>query len=319
MKVHAYVRRQILAAAILSASAFSVLAQSLPPDSPLSMVARRGGVELLVGDIDTKLRSIPADLQAGYMTESDRATRMIESILLSKQMAARARADGIDQRADFKAEMAILEAELLSRYLIDEHLANTPVPKVDALAKERYLADPEKFRPAPRIDVSHILITTEGRTEDDAKRLAEEALKRAKAGEDFLELAAEYGGKDAGVPTIQNVDFSRMDPKFALAIGELDKPGDIHGPVRSQFGYHVIRLDAFQEFPLPTFDMVKPQLVAELTRSARDKAKNDFLDSFAKQPVELNDATVRHLKERYLPGGAGDVTKPLMPAAASGK
>jgi peptidyl-prolyl cis-trans isomerase C len=309
---------RLLAAACL-AFAPSLFAQALqPPPLDEHVVARRGGVELTLFDIDVRVRTLPPDLRAGYMTESDRASRMINSTMLSKQLAKFAEEQKIDQRHDFIAELALARTELLSRYALEQHLAEATLPNVETLAQERYLADPAAFRPRPRIDVSHILIATDGREEADAKALADEALARVRAGEDFLELAQHYGGEDAGIPTIQNLDFTRMDPKFSRAVGELKKPGDITGPVRTQFGYHVIRLDVLQEFPIPPYEKIKEPLIKELLAAARDKIKNDFLGSFSKLPTELNDAAVQSLKERYLPGGEADVSQPLKPDPTAG-
>jgi len=318
MRVHQVIGCRLLAAACL-AFAPTLFAQALQPE-PLAenVVARRGGVELTQFDIDVRVRTLPPELRAGYMTESDRASRMIDSTLLSKQLAKFAQEQKLDQRHDFIAELALARTELLSRYAIEQHMANATLPNVESLAYERYLADPSAFRPKPRIDVSHILISTDGKEEAAAKALAEEAYARAMAGEDFIALAQHYGGKDAGIPTIQNLDFTRMDPKFSLAVGELDKPGDITGPVRTQFGYHVIRLDLYQEFPIPPYEDVKEPLMKELLAAARDKIKNDFLGSFSKLPTDLNDAAVQGLKERYLPGGEADVSQPLKPNPAAG-
>jgi peptidyl-prolyl cis-trans isomerase C len=309
--------RLLAIAALFGASGLSAQAL-LPPSLPDNVVARRGGVDLTVTDIDVKVRTIPPEMRAGYMAESDRAIRMIDSLLLSNQLAARAIKEGLDQRPDFKAELELLKTELLSRYLIERHIDGAPLPNVEALSKERYLADPKSFTPSPRIDVSHILVSVEGRDEAAARQLADEALARAKAGEDFLALAEEYGEGKGGVPTVKNVDFSRMDPKFSLAVGELDSPGDITGPVRTQFGYHVIRLDMYQDYPTPPFDKVKDQLVAELSSKAKDKIKNDFLSSFSKLDPQLNDAVIEALRVRYVPGGPGDVRLPLKiePAAS---
>ena len=296
-----------------------VFAQALlPVELPPNVVARRGGVDLTVHDIDVKLRTIPPDLRAGYMTESDRATRMIDATLLSKQLAARARELKLDQRADFNAELDLLRTELLSRYAIEQHMAEAPLPNVDALAYERYLANPDAVKPGPRIDVSQILIATDGKDEAAAKTLALEALAKAKAGADFVELAREYSGDKDANPSIQNVDFTRMDPEFSKAVAELEKPGDIIGPVRSQFGYHVIRLDVYQAFPVPSFEKVKEQLILELQGAAKDKIKNDFLGSFSKLPTELNDATILRLRDRYVKGGEADANLPLKVDAPAG-
>ena len=146
------------------------VAQALPPAaSGDATVARRGGVELTVAEVDVKIRSIPEELRAGYMTESDRAARLIDTMLLTKQLAVRARELGLDSDPEFLADLALVTTELLSRHAIERHVANSPMPNVEGLAYERYLADPAQdghltltfeivyghaFKPARRVPVA---------------------------------------------------------------------------------------------------------------------------------------------------------------------
>lgn len=297
-----------------------VAAQALSPAAlDEATVARRGGVELTVGEVDVKIRSIPEDLRAGYMTEADRAARLIDTMLLTKQLAARAKEQGIESDPEFQADLALVTIELLSRHAIEKHVAGTPLPNVEALAYERYLADPAQITPPPRVDVSHILVPTDGKDEAAARALADAALARAKAGEDFLALAEEYGEGKGGIPTLRNVDFSRMDAHFTRAVEPLREVGTIVGPVRTQFGYHVIRLDMFHVYPTPPFDEVKAKMVATLTAQAKDRAKADLLSSLSQLDVQLNDPVVQHLRTRYLPPGEAEKLDALQAAPQAGE
>lgn len=296
------------------------VAQALAPSlSDDATVARRGGVELSVAEVDVKIRSIPEDLRAGYMTEADRAARLIDTMLLTKQLAARARELGLDSDPEYLADLDLVTTELLSRHAIERHVASAPMPNVEGLAYERYLAEPAQVTPPPRVDVSHILVPTDGKDEASARALAEAAKARALAGEDFLALAAEYGEGKGGVPTIRNIDFSRMDAHFTRAVEPLRTVGEIVGPVRTQFGYHVIRLDMFHVHPTPSFEEVKSKMVASLTAQAKDRAKADLLSSLSQLDVELNDPVVQHLRTRYLPPGEAEKFDAMQAAPLAGE
>ena len=99
----------------------------------------------------------------------------------------------------------------------------------------------------------HILLESE----DEAKK----AQARVKGGEDFAKVAKELS-KDPGSSEGGDLGFftkDRMVKEFADAAFAM-KPGDISVPVKSQFGWHVIRLEERRTKPIPSFDQVKPQI-----------------------------------------------------------
>ena len=99
----------------------------------------------------------------------------------------------------------------------------------------------------------HILVENE----DDAKK----AYDRVKGGEDFAKVAKELS-KDPGSSDGGDLGWftkDRMVKEFADAAFAM-KPGDISQPVKSQFGWHVIKVEERRTKPVPTFDQVKPQI-----------------------------------------------------------
>ncbi len=295
----------------LMATAFAVvvtpslgLAQALlPAPLPDDVVARRGGVDLTLQDVDAKIRTMPPELRSGYLDQSDRAAKLIDSVLLTKQIALRARELGLEQDPEYKLELEQVSREILSRLLIERTVEQAPIPDVAALAEERYIADPKAITPPPRIDVSHVLVETDGMDEEAARKLAEDALARAKAGQSFAELVAAIDNAKVTTEAIQMVDLTRMDPKFARAVNGMKQVGDLAGPVRSRFGYHIIQLDRMDVVPTPPFEKVKDAMIAELEAAAKDKVRRDFLSSYSQQGVELNDEAVKSLRTRYANNG----------------
>jgi len=140
-------------------------------------------------------------------------------------------------------------------------------------AREYYDANKELFRGA---DISHILVDTEEQ--------AKEVLARIKAGEDFAKLARELskcpsgqqGGSLGRVPDMFYV------PGFAAALPGLKTVGQLAGPVRSQFGYHVIRLEGgVEQVPFEAVAEMLEHMLPELEKRAAGKdypsaRKGDF-------------------------------------------
>ncbi len=148
--------------------------------------------------------------------------------------------------------------------------------------KDRYLQDEQR-------QARHILITF-GDDEDAAKALATDLLGRVRAGESFEQLAEEYSedsgtaanGGDLGVLT-----ESALGGELGGAIFSMSE-GDVEGPVKTDFGFHIVRLDRiFERGPL-SLDQVRAELIAELQDQ---KADSLYLELERKLSDALFDAT----------------------------
>jgi peptidyl-prolyl cis-trans isomerase C len=286
----------------------AVLASAATDADASRVVASRGGVELLVADVDAKIRSMPPDLQEGYLTEADRVARLIDSLLLTKQLAHEAERNALDQDPEFRGDLALKRAELLAARQVQHHFAAQADPDIEALAHERYLASPEQYRRPPKISLRHILISTEQQDDEAARALAEEALRRARAGEDFVALVREYDpSPDAAERSfIGDVDVRRLDRGFAAALRELKDPGDITGPAKSRFGYHVIRLEKVEVFDVPPFEQLREEIGKGLMAEARTAAKNRYLSRFSQLETDIDYEVLATLPQRYIGAGQAE-------------
>jgi peptidyl-prolyl cis-trans isomerase D len=154
---------------------------------------------------------------------------------------------------DLAAQVAVTDADLQAYF---------------EQVKDRYM-EPEKRH------ARHILIQG---SDDAARAKAESVYKEASApGADFAELAKKYSG-DAG-SAAQGGDLGWAEkgffvPSFADALFAM-QPGEIKGPVKSQFGWHIIKLEGIQAGKAKSFDEVKPQLEAEFRRNEAEKRFGD--------------------------------------------
>lgn len=115
-------------------------------------------------------------------------------------------------------------------------------------------------------EISHILITADDRSDDEARALAEELRQRAES-EDFAELAEAYsddpGSASAGgnLGTFQSGIFAEA---FEQAVEGLEEPDALSGVVETEFGFHIIRLDDIEVADMPSLDDMRDELRAEL-------------------------------------------------------
>jgi peptidyl-prolyl cis-trans isomerase D len=168
-------------------------------------------------------------------------------------------------------------AQLAAKVTVDD-------AQLKAFYDEQKAKTPERFTQTEQRRVSHILLSVNNAKEDAAVKLkAEGILKRAQAGEDFAKLAKEFS-QDPGSAT-QGGDLGWSERKvfvgpFADAAFSM-KVDEIQGPVKTQFGYHVLKLVGIQPATVKTFEQSKPELETEFKRNEAERLFNNAQDQLA--------------------------------------
>lgn len=157
----------------------------------------------------------------------------------------------------------------------------------EAAAKEYFEKNQKKYTQREQVKASHILFkvakTATPEEKGAKKKAAEKALKEAKAGADFAELAKKYSegptakrGGDLG-----KFSRGRMVPPFEEAAFKA-KVGEIIGPVETQFGFHVIKVFEKTEERQRTYDEVKDSILTSLKARAKSRATREVLTALKK-------------------------------------
>jgi peptidyl-prolyl cis-trans isomerase D len=165
-----------------------------------------------------------------------------------------------------KGELKIPEKRKVKYALVDMQAirGKIAIPPDDIT---RYYEDNEKQYSTPeQVRASHILLKTDGKDDAAVKKQAEELLAKAKSGADFAKLATQYS-EDTGSKTKGgDLDFfpkGQMVPEFDKVAFSL-KPGEISDVVKSQFGYHIIKVTDHKAATKKTLDEVRPQIEDQL-------------------------------------------------------
>jgi peptidyl-prolyl cis-trans isomerase C len=285
----------------------------LPGDD--QVVASRGGVDVTYAEIDARIMELPKALRGSYMNDPERIEEVVSNLLLEKQLAAKAKEIAADDPY-LELQMEQARTRFLAtrvRTLLEEAI---PVPDFDALAEEKYLVNPEKYSGKTMLELTHILVTDRGRTDEQARARAEEVRKLALEGKrPFADLVAEYTDeKKQGVTStgqLAKVIPGVMVPEFDKAAFALKQPGDISEVVKTRYGYHVIRLEQRNEAKLKTFEQVKSQIVEELRREFIARQKSTVVDELRSMPIQASPERVASLRTRYTAEGpkpASDAT-----------
>jgi peptidyl-prolyl cis-trans isomerase C len=193
-----------------------------------------------------------------------------------------------------------IRVTLQAQRWVDEQLKGK-IEVTDADAEDFYKKNPDQFQMPERVRASHILIKVppEAKPEEVVakEKAAEAVIERVKKGEDFAKLADEISEDPNAKENHGDLDFFQKDQmvtEFSEAAFKM-KTGDMTPePVRSEFGYHIIKVTDRKAPETVTLENARPQLIAFLKQQKRD-AELQILakDLRAKADVKIN-----------LPGGA---------------
>jgi peptidyl-prolyl cis-trans isomerase D len=156
--------------------------------------------------------------------------------------------------------------------------------QLKAFYEEQKTKTPERFLQPEQRRVRHILLSVNDPKDDAAvKAKAEGLLKRAQGGEDFAKLAKEFSQDPGSAPQGGDLGWSErkvfVGPFADAAFGM--KVDEIRGPVKTQFGYHILKLDGIQPPAEKTFEQAKAELEAEFKRNEAERLFNNAQDQLA--------------------------------------
>ncbi len=241
------------------------------PDTKVAdpVLAKVNGVEIHQSDLDV------AEQAAGQLPPMDESAKrdylvqfMTDMILVSKV----AEDKKLDRTNEFKKRLEFDRRRLLMELLL---MSVGKDALGDTAAMHQVYEDAVKHRgPEEEVHARHILIRTTAGDEKGSKA-AEDKIKaiilRLNKGEDFAKVASETTEDSAGKSVGGDLGYftkEQMVPEFSEAAFKLDK-GQISGPVKTQFGWHVIKVEDKRVKPAPKFEDVKPQIEQYVTRKAQ--------------------------------------------------
>ena len=209
--------------------------------APDTVLIRNALVTLTRGDYDLEITRLPPESRGGFGADPTRVNAVLNRMLVSKTMAAQARKAGMDQLPETQQRIAWETERMLAAMYVESIEAEAAKefnarPGIEGAARERWLADPDKYRTPEQASVTHILFDVSKHGKDDALKLARDARARIIAGADMNELAkqisedpmaARNGGR------MENLTRDKMDPAIARAVFALANPGDVSEPFLS--------------------------------------------------------------------------------------
>ena len=285
-------------------------------------IVKQGGVAVTLADVQGFLQQqMPEDKWQGFLNNPERVNQMLIGILRDKQLANQAIAMKLDQDPKVLDQIAYSRNLILSSKRMGAFDASLKIPSMEQAAKEQYLAHKADYVVPEVVDVQHVLITQKGRTEDDAKALAEKVHSEAVANPAaFDELVMKYSEdpmKAEGKGRIPDATSGRFVPEFAAAAKKLTAVGEISPLVKTPYGYHVLKLTRKVPAKPQDFAAVKDQLIAKLKQDYIADQRRAFLIKLDESAATVNQEGIEALQKRYSIGTMEDIGEAIKAAQAA--
>lgn len=243
------------AAAVLALST-TVMAQNVAIVNGKAVPSAR--VDVLAAEVSKSGRPVTPEMKA----------QLKDEVIAREIFIQEAEKRGLPGSDGFKSQMELARQTILIRELFTDFQKNNPVTDADIKAEYDKFAASNSGK---EYKAHHILVETEAQ--------AKAIIASLKKGEKF-EAIAKKSSKDTGSGAkggdLDWANPSNYVPEFAGALVKLNKGQTSETPVKSQFGYHIIRVDDMRTAQLPKLDEVKPQIAQQLSQQKLAKFQDEL-------------------------------------------
>ncbi|MGL6105289.1 peptidylprolyl isomerase [Romboutsia sp.] len=247
------------------------------------VLATIGEKEITNLDIENVLTSLDP-YQAMHFNNEQGKKQVLEDLVNQELFFIEAKEEGLHNDESFKAELQKVEENMLKQYSINKVLSSVTLTEDE---KEAFFeANKSKFNKSETASAKHILVETE--------ESANDLLNKINAGELTFEDAAlahsTCPSKDAG-GDLGTFPRGQMVPEFEEVVFNMNK-GEVTGPVQTQFGYHLIKLEEKQEGGDSQYEEVKNEIEKTLMYQKQNEVYSKKLESLKSKyegQVKFND------------------------------
>lgn len=270
---------------------------SAAPGKDAKVLVTVNGSNVTSEDFDREVKALPEYIRAMADTPQGKK-EMIDTLVMRELILQQAAKDGIDKSKDVEEKMA----ELKKRIIVDTYLkkkVETDAKISDEELKGFYEKNLDKFKAGEQVRASHILVKTEQEAKDVQAQLKGgakfEELAKTKSVDSSAAKGGDLGwfGKGNMVPVFEKTAFALKD-------------GETSGIVKSEFGYHIIKLTGKRPAGTRPFDEAKEQIKSALLPQKQQQVFMQLKENLRKgAKIEIKDQTL-----------APEAPKPVVPAPA---
>lgn len=260
---------------------------------------------------------VPAEQHANLLGRKTGIEQLALAVYTQMALAQQAKQAGLTKDPVFqRAEELAARRTLSEIWMARQADAKAPTAaQAEQYARTQFEQEKHAYASKPQVHVRHLLVGVggeSGRTQAQALKQAEALLARVKAGERLADLApqlsddkgsAERGGELAAF------EEGRMVPEFEEAAFALEKPGQLAGPVKTRFGYHLIELIEKKAGQPARFEDLKEELVKQALQQRRQQIRREVWDA-AQKGLAFDEAAIEAWVRQAGAAQPGPAAKP---------
>lgn len=266
--------------ALTVALATGALGQPVIPEQAGDVLAKVGTHEITRQMIDNIIATIPEENRVPFLTPDGRK-KILDEVVAFTLFAEAAKAQGMDREPTIKTRLDYVQTEYLAREYFRRYLAQLPPISEETLAAY-YKEHISEFKPPEEIKARHILVKTEAQ--------ATKLLEELKGGKDFVELAKKNSIDPAAA---KGGRLELQDGRDWLPRGTFEKSfehvlfkiptGEVGGPVKTQFGWHLLKVEDRRQPETPAFVQVRGLIKNRLQEQRNAEAHAKLTEDLKKQ------------------------------------
>lgn len=248
--------KTLAAALVLSAASVGAFAQNVAIVNGKAVPKAR--MEVLAQQLAAAGRPVTPEMEP----------QLREEVIAREVFMQEAQKQSLDASDDYRAQLELARQAILIRALFDNYRKTHPVTDADVQAEyDKFVA----ANGGKEYKARHILVETE----DEAKKILADLKKGAKF-EDIAKKQSKDPGSGANGGDLDWANPASFVPEFSEAMIKLGKGETTPAPIKSQFGYHIIRVDDIRQAELPKIDEVKPQITQQLQQQRLQKYQEEL-------------------------------------------
>jgi peptidyl-prolyl cis-trans isomerase C len=250
---------------LLQAAAAAALVGVVSVAAHAQNIAIVNGQPVPKSRVDTLAAQLTA---AGRPVTPEMQPQLKEEVVTREVFMQEAKKQGLDATDDYKVQMDLARQAILIRQLFEGYRKANPVTDADVQAEyDKFVA----ANSGKEYKARHILVENE----DQAKKIIADLKKGAKF-EDIAKKQSKDPGSGANGGDLDWANPASFVQEFSEAMMKLNKGEMTQTPVKSQFGWHIIRVDDIRQAQLPKLEEVKPQITQQLQQQRMQKYQEDL-------------------------------------------
>lgn len=238
------------------------------------VLATVNGVNITEEDVTRLIARYPQENRA-YLNSPQGRNQLLSEMVSFELMYNKGKELNLENSEEYKAQLKAMEKDLLTQYTINKLFEGVQISPEDVRA--HYENNKEAFVEPPMVSAKHILVDSEDKAKELYNDIKAEKLSFEEAAMQYSSCPSKEQGGSLG-------EFSRgmMVPEFENAAFSMSV-GEISEPVKSQFGYHLIKLESKKEQTEKAFEEVQGQVAQQLIQEKRTQHFSNMIEELTEK------------------------------------